>query len=49
MTHVISLTFVSPEARDAYLPHPEHVKFARWLGELGIIENLIVVDYTPQT
>ena len=23
-THAFSMTFESPEARDAYLPHPEH-------------------------
>jgi hypothetical protein len=48
MTHVITLTFVDTAARDAYLPHPEHVKFGQWLGEAGIFKDLIVVDYVPQ-
>ena len=48
MTHVIILTFVNAEARNAYLIHPAHVRFAKWLGGLGILENLMVVDYTPQ-
>jgi hypothetical protein len=48
MTHVISLTFTSAAARDAYLPHPEHVKFASWLGGSKLLDELIVVDYTPQ-
>jgi hypothetical protein len=47
MNHVISLTFVDAAARDAYLIHPEHVSFANWLGIIGIFENLIVIDYTP--
>lgn len=47
MTHVISLTFANTAARDAYLPHPEHVKFAQWLGSCGLLEGLIVVDYAP--
>ena len=49
MTHVIVLTFVDAVARDAYLIHPEHFSFARWFGGLGIMEALLVVDYTPQS
>jgi hypothetical protein len=48
MTHAIVLTFVDAAARDAYLPHPEHVRFARWLGETGVLDALIVLDFTPQ-
>ncbi len=48
MTHVITLTFADIAARDAYLPHPEHVRFASWLGGLKIIESLLVVDYIPE-
>jgi hypothetical protein len=48
MTHVITLTFVDAAARDAYLPHPEHVQFGRYLGETSILEDIIVADYTPQ-
>ncbi len=49
MTHVIMLTFVNTAARDAYLPHPEHKKFAQWFTQLGIVEELLVIDYTPQS
>jgi hypothetical protein len=48
MTHVITLTFANTKARDAYLIHPDHVKFATWLGSLNIVESLIVVDYIPK-
>lgn len=48
MTHVIMLTFVDAKARDAYLPHPEHRKFAAWFTQLGIVEELLVIDYTPE-
>lgn len=47
MTHVITLTFADAAARDAYLPHPEHVNFASWFTGLGLLETLMVVDYTP--
>jgi hypothetical protein len=49
MTHVITLTFASVQARDAYLPHPEHRSFAEWAGQLDIIEELLVIDYIPQS
>jgi hypothetical protein len=45
MTHIITLSFASVAARDAYLPHPEHVKFAQWLGGSKLLDDLIVVDY----
>ena len=48
MTHVISLTFADAACRDAYLIHPEHVRFAKWFTGLGIVASLLVVDYTPQ-
>ena len=48
MTHVIMLTFANVQARDAYLPHPEHRKFAQWFTQLGIVEELLVIDYSPQ-
>jgi hypothetical protein len=47
-THAYVMTFVSPEARDAYLPHPAHRAFGDLLGRLGILESAFVVDYTPQ-
>ena len=46
-THVYLLTFEDAQARDTYLPHPEHKKFGQLLGELGILEDAFVVDYTP--
>ena len=46
-THVYQLTFESAAARDAYLPHPEHKKFGELLGQLGILEEVFVVDYVP--
>ncbi len=47
MTHVIVLTFVDAAARDAYLVHPEHVRFAKWFGGLSFLQALVVVDYVP--
>ena len=47
-THVHLLTFASPAARDAYLPHPEHQAFGRLLGALGVVEGAFVVDYSPR-
>ena len=46
-THVYVITFSGKQARDAYLPHPEHLKFVEWVGRLDIIEVLLVVDYSP--
>ncbi|WP_345160879.1 Dabb family protein [Pontibacter saemangeumensis] len=46
-THVYMLTFEDAAARDAYLPHPEHKKFGALLGELGVLEDAFVVDYSP--
>jgi hypothetical protein len=48
MTHVVMLTFASAAARDAYLPHPAHRQAAARIGALDIIEELQVIDYTPQ-
>lgn len=45
--HVYTITFESSEARDAYLPHPDHQAFGQLLGELGIHEDVFVVDYDP--
>jgi hypothetical protein len=46
LTHVVMVTFANLQARDAYLPHPEHRKFVEWLGQVKLIEELLVVDYT---
>ena len=48
-THVYLLTFEDAKARDAYLPHPEHKKFAELLGKLGVLESVFVVDFVPQS
>jgi Stress responsive A/B Barrel Domain len=44
-THVYLLTFKDAEARDTYLPHPEHKKFGELLGKLGVLEEPFVVDF----
>jgi len=49
LTHAVVLTFTGAEARDAYLAHPEHRKFTDWVGQLGIMEEVLVFDYSPQT
>jgi hypothetical protein len=46
-THVYLLTFENAQARDTYLPHPEHKKFGALLGKLGVLEEAFVVDYSP--
>ncbi|MGI9486469.1 MAG: Dabb family protein [Geminicoccaceae bacterium] len=43
LTHCFTLTFSSDEARDAYLPHTDHVAFANWAR--AWIERVTVVDY----
>ena len=47
-THVYMLTFKDAEARDAYLPHPEHKKFGELLRQNDILEDVFVVDYVPE-
>jgi hypothetical protein len=44
-THAFLITFENAKARDAYLPHPEHRKFGQLLGQLGVMEDVFVVDY----
>lgn len=46
-THAHILTFETAAARDAYLPHPEHEAFGNLLSELGVVEEVFVVDYVP--
>jgi hypothetical protein len=46
-THAYLVTFENAQARDAYLPHPEHQKFGQLLGSLGVLEDAFVVDYVP--
>lgn len=47
-THLYLVTFENAAARDAYLPHPEHVAFTDLLGTLGILDDVFVIDYVPQ-
>jgi quinol monooxygenase YgiN len=49
MTQVIIITFRDAAARDAYLVHPDHIRFSTWLAELNLIQELVVVDFTPKT
>lgn len=42
-THGFTLTFPSDAARDAYLPHPDHIAFANWARPS--IERVTVFDY----
>jgi hypothetical protein len=44
-THVYMFTFEDAEARDTYLPHPEHQKFGEMLGEMNVVKDVLVVDY----
>lgn len=46
-THAFVTTFASPAARDAYLPHPEHVRIVeRILPALeGGIEGALAFDF----
>jgi len=48
-THVYLVTFENAQARDAYLPHPEHKKFGELLGKLGVYEDVFVVDFAPES
>jgi len=47
-THVYQFTFKDAEARDTYLPHPEHKAFGKMLGAMQIVEDVFVVDYIPE-
>lgn len=45
-THVYLLTFENAEARDKYLPHPDHNKFGELLGRVNILDGKpFVVDF----
>lgn len=47
LSHCFLMTFESEEARDAYLPHPDHVAFASWARQW--IKRVTVVDYWAAT
>lgn len=42
-THAFVITFTSPQARDAYLPHPDHEVVKDML--LKLIDDVVVFDY----
>jgi Stress responsive A/B Barrel Domain len=44
-THVYLLTFKDTQARNNYLPHPEHKKFGELLGKLNVLEEPFVIDF----
>ncbi len=46
LTHACLLTFENAQARDAYLPHPEHRRFVA--ADTGILDGIVVFDYTPE-
>lgn len=46
-THTYMLTFANEQARDAYLPHPEHKKFAQLLNQLNMVERSFEMAYSP--
>ena len=42
---IFLVTFEDANARDAYLPHPDHERFGELLTEMGVIEEAFVVDF----
>jgi Stress responsive A/B Barrel Domain len=44
-THVYLITFENAEARDAYLPHPDHKQFGDLLRQLDILDEAFVIDF----
>ena len=44
-THVYLITFENAEARDAYLPHPDHKQFGDLLRKLDILDEAFVIDF----
>jgi len=44
-THCFVVSFVNTAARDAYLPHPAHQEFVKFLGPY--IEKALVIDFQP--
>ena len=46
-THIFTLTFEDVQARDTYLPHPQHQQFGALLQRLDILADVFVIDYVP--
>jgi hypothetical protein len=49
LTHVVTLTFESVAARDAYLHHPEHQNFNDWVRALNLLDEVLVFDYVTRS
>ncbi|HSI70883.1 MAG TPA: Dabb family protein [Gillisia sp.] len=45
-THCFFVTFEDEDARDAYLPHPDHEAFGSIVGPH--LDKVLVIDYWPQ-
>jgi hypothetical protein len=43
LSHCFTLSFSTIADRDSYLPHPDHVAFAEWVGTW--VEKVVVVDH----
>ena len=43
LTHCFLVTFASEEDRQAYLPHPDHQAFVKFIGPY--VDDVTVVDY----
>jgi hypothetical protein len=46
-THAFTMDFVDEQARDTYLPHPEHEKVKVQIGQIlaEISDSVLVVDF----
>ena len=42
-SHIFLLTFASARARDAYLVHPDHIAFSKWVQPF--VSSVTVLDY----
>jgi len=45
-THCFISTFEDSAGRDAYVPHPEHQKYAQ--GLLPHLDKILVLDFVPE-
>ncbi len=43
-SHAFLLTFANPQARDAYLVHPDHAAFSAWVRPF--VSSVTVLDYS---
>ena len=46
-SHAFLLTFANPQARDAYLVHPDHAAFSSWVQPF--VSSVTVLDYWVKT